>query len=80
MKLLVQECIDVTHNRPVFLQKPGDITLIRLQLLHSARSVGQDVECEDDVLRSPEFAQPDFFAVLIGQREVRGKVAHFERR
>ena len=56
----------------------GDINLIRLELLRSPAGEGKDVKRQHHVLLAPKVAELHGLAGLVGQGEVRGKVAYFQ--
>lgn len=58
----------------------GDIRLIRLQLLRSARSESKNIESEHHVLFAQKLAERNRLTVLVWQGEVRSPVAHVQCR
>jgi hypothetical protein len=57
--------------------KPGDITLIRLNLFRSTGRGGANVERQHNGFSAQKISQLDEIAVLVRQREIRRAVAYF---
>jgi len=69
---------DSQHLGAILLEL-GDISLIRLELLGSAASKGQNVEGQHNIFLPPVIAQLYLLAGLVGQAEVGGLIAHLQR-
>ncbi len=67
---------DAQHLHPPSFE-PGDITLIRLDLLRSTGRGGANIKCQNDGFPAPKIGKLYEFAVLIRQRKIRGSVADF---
>lgn len=55
--------------------KEGDTSLVRLQLVRSGGSLGENVKHQDDRFCTLEITKVNLPAVLIGKREIRRPVA-----
>jgi hypothetical protein len=62
------------------LFEEGETSLVRLEFLRSGRSVGKNIEREDDVPLATKVAQPDAIALVIRELKVRSGVTNLEWR
>jgi hypothetical protein len=72
---------DAENFRVVQVDFAGvDTRLVSLQLLRSTTGKGQHVKGQDDVLLPAEIGEMDLLEGGVGQREVRGHIAHLQVR